>query len=124
MNIIRKIVTVAVATFVAMIPAVTAEAATARKVTVCFSSSYAGYAVFPQAGGLSTSVLRNSCKTLNLAGVTYAKVYGYWNSNSGTFYAGTAHLALTGSVTVFVAGSTTSPNVMTASGTSFIDTRP
>ncbi|MGW1004756.1 hypothetical protein [Streptomyces sp. NPDC002520] len=76
--------------------------------TIC-APNYKVHYELPQQGS-SGDIPRGVCQYIPLeSGTSYVKVWGYWNTNPGTFYVGTGHPQNPGSTWFTAAGSTTSP---------------
>ncbi|MEV7524626.1 hypothetical protein [Streptomyces sp. NPDC091371] len=100
--------TAVAAAAVVMGVAVPASAATGTA-TVCASGNYKVHFEFPQQGS-SGDVPRGVCQYVPLqSGTSYVKIWGYWNTNPGTFYVGTGHPQNPGSTWFYAGGTTTNP---------------
>ncbi|MFF3838738.1 hypothetical protein [Streptomyces sp. NPDC001930] len=102
--------TVIAAGGVVMGVAAPASAATGTT-TICASGNYKVRYEFPQQGS-SGDITRGVCQTIPLqAGTSYVKIWGYWNTNPGTFYVGTGHPQNPGGTWFYAGGTTTSPSL-------------
>ncbi|MGW0996451.1 hypothetical protein ACWD5V_24845 [Streptomyces sp. NPDC002523] len=79
--------------------------------TICASGNYRVHYEFPQQGSVG-DITRGVCQTIPLeSGTSYVKIWGYWNTNPGTFYVGTGHPQNPGSTWFYAGGTTTSPTL-------------
>ncbi|MFD8009788.1 hypothetical protein [Streptomyces sp. NPDC058955] len=76
--------------------------------TLCAYGNYRVYAELPQQANFATTIVYpGNCTTIALrSGSTYAKVRGYFNTSSSTFYVGTSYFAASKGSLTYALGTT------------------